>query len=142
MLTVKQMLKITPKNIHTNAEYVRIQRVIRGWNKKTTNPALRFQTVYSTHDHTGKKKNYAPEIHQSYVEGLMGTDTPIGLKYVRVSCTCPYFKFYCEAALHKYAAADIIYSNGERPIITNPRMLPMVCKHLVKVLERIVKESW
>lgn len=142
MLTVKQLLKSTPSNIHTNAGYVKISKVVRGWSKKTTNPALRFQTVYSTHDHTGKKKNFPPEIHQSYVEGLMGTDTKIGQKYVRVSCTCPYFMYYCEAALHKHAAADIVYSNGDRPVVTNPSMVPMCCKHLVKVLEKIAEKGW
>ncbi len=142
MLTIKHLLRNTPANIYTNAQFVHISRVKRGWNKKTTNPALRAQTVYSTHDHTGQKKNYPPDIHQAYVEGLMGTEAPIGLKYVRVSCTCSYFCFFCEAALHKHGAADIIYSNGDRPIQTNPQMIGWVCKHLVVVLQEILDRGW
>lgn len=142
MITIKQILKATPKNIHTNAKYVHISKVKRGWNKKTTNPALRYTTVFSTHDSKGNKKQYKPEVHQTYVEGLMGTEAPIGAKYVRVSCTCPFFKFYCEAALHKHGAADIVYSNGEKPAVTNPGMIPMGCKHLVVVLENIIDNGW
>lgn len=47
-----------------------------------------------------------------------------------VSCDCEYFMYHCEVALHRFNASDIVYSDGSFPEITNPRMVPMLCKHL------------
>jgi hypothetical protein len=51
-----------------------------------------------------------------------------------VSCDCEYFLYHCEVALQKKGSTDVIYSNGARPKITNPRMLAAVCKHCIAVL--------
>lgn len=60
---------------------------------------------------------------------------------VVVSCNCDYFTFTSEVALNKKGAAQIIHSNGERPDIRNPRMVPTPCKHLYAVLNQIVKQK-
>ena len=51
------------------------------------------------------------------------------------SCSCEYFLFHCEFALTQHGASSIINSNGEPPVVTNPRMIPKVCKHVAAVLE-------
>jgi hypothetical protein len=61
-------------------------------------------------------------------------------KRVVVSCDCEFFMFYCEYALTTWGAARIKYSNGEPAVVRNPGNLPLVCKHLVKLL-RAVKEN-
>jgi hypothetical protein len=60
-------------------------------------------------------------------------------KRVIVSCDCEFFMFYSEYALSTWGAARIKYSNGEAAVVRNPGNLPLVCKHLVKLL-RAVKE--
>ena len=51
------------------------------------------------------------------------------------TCSCEYWLFHCEYALTEYGASSIINSNGEPPVVTNPRMIPKVCKHIAAVLE-------
>lgn len=57
-------------------------------------------------------------------------------KDVKVSCSCPDFWARWEYALHKRGAADIVYSNGEPPVVRNPRMYPGCCKHLIALTNR------
>lgn len=53
-----------------------------------------------------------------------------------VSCSCPWFLFFCEYALAKRGSSDILNSNGKPPNITNPKQFPYVCKHIVAILAR------
>lgn len=50
---------------------------------------------------------------------------------VWVGCDCEFFLYTCEVALAKYGCSDVRHSNGAFPIIRNPRMVPMLCKHLI-----------
>jgi hypothetical protein len=50
--------------------------------------------------------------------------------HCRVSCSCDDNLFRWEVANTKRNAAEIEYSNGERPKVTNPTMNPGLCKHL------------
>lgn len=60
---------------------------------------------------------------------------------VWVKCSCPYFLFNCEYALAKHGSSEIDYSNGKPPVVTNPRMIPMLCKHLFKGADEAVKRA-
>lgn len=53
-----------------------------------------------------------------------------------VTCSCPWFLFFCEYALAKRGSSDIINSNGKPPIITNPRQWPYICKHVIAITQR------
>lgn len=130
-LTIKQILKATPKPIHNVASYVRASNV--KLSKKI--PRLTATTM-STHDNNGEPKR-SPQRYETIVTGLMGTGTLLTSKYVKVSCTCDFFWAHSEVALHKQGAADIHFSNGKDPVVRNPKMIPYVCKHLVKVLKLI-----
>lgn len=48
-----------------------------------------------------------------------------------VSCSCPYFTYFCEYAVTKAGSSTIEYSNGKRPVVRNKNMVPILCKHLV-----------
>ena len=61
-------------------------------------------------------------------------------KAIHVACQCERFKFFWEVALNVRGAADIILSNGEMPVITNPRLLVSGCKHLLAVCHDIVRQ--
>jgi hypothetical protein len=78
--------------------------------------------------------------HKCNVIGLDKAQSKISKqKRVIVSCDCEFFMFYSEYALSTWGAARIKYSNGEAAVVRNPGNLPLVCKHLVKLL-RAVKE--
>lgn len=51
-----------------------------------------------------------------------------------VSCTCEWFLYHCEVALWTKFSSDIIHSNGQDPVVTNPRRLALACKHCVATL--------
>jgi hypothetical protein len=58
---------------------------------------------------------------------------------VEVSCSCGDFVFKgWEYALFKQGAAKILYGNGEKPKITNPKLIPGSCKHIAGLLRLLV----
>ncbi len=140
MLTIKQILKATPKVVLNLLHDVKITSIERKRNTKTGNPIVRAIT-YSMHDAHGKVKA-KPEKYKTSVEGLMGAGSKVSTKYVKVSCSCPHFWSVCEVALNKQGAADIKYSNGELPHIKNPAMIPSVCKHLSALLTMVATRGW
>lgn len=67
-------------------------------------------------------------------------------------CSCPYYTFHVEVVNALKKSSDVINSNGELPVVRNPRMLPHLCKHLIalgkiaivakyKVVGRLDKEQ-
>lgn len=107
---------------------------------------LEVGKLYRSSTHGGgymtKVTNYDPtygaDHPTSYIVKITGvkpdlTDNEDGLK---LSCSCPKFKFYHEYALHFHGYADIVFSNGEPPVQKNPQYKRKVqgcqtCKHLV-----------
>lgn len=61
-----------------------------------------------------------------------GPKTPDAL--VWAICTCEYFKFTCEVALEKQGSSEIVFSNGQSPVVRNPRQVPCACKHIIAAL--------
>lgn len=59
-------------------------------------------------------------------------------KRVKLSCSCPDFLYRWEWALWNAGSADIRYCNGEPPFQTNPRAVPALCKHLIKLTSDVV----
>lgn len=56
-----------------------------------------------------------------------------------ISCTCPFFLFYNEYALAKVDSSDILYSNGQPPVVRNPGEVPFVCKHGFMAIKESIK---
>ena len=54
-----------------------------------------------------------------------------------VNCSCPDFKYRQEVALNKVGNAMIRDSNGAMPVITNPKMIPYLCKHSLACFKRV-----
>ncbi len=65
--------------------------------------------------------------------------TALGESKVWVHCSCPYYLYHCEVVNAKHKSSDIINSNGQLPLVRNPRMIPHVCKHLVAMARIAVK---
>jgi hypothetical protein len=58
-----------------------------------------------------------------------------------VQCDCPFFLFHCEYALAKSGNAEIKFSNGKRPAVTNPKNVPYLCKHLYRAAPLVIKAA-
>jgi len=58
-----------------------------------------------------------------------------------VKCSCPFFLFKCEYALARVGSSEIDYSNGKKPIITNPKQFPILCKHLYRATDAVLKAA-
>jgi hypothetical protein len=120
--------------IHTDSKYIRDVTVVsmkkgkfNGW------PGVLSKTV--TVDGVGPPRKY--NHHVVAKDGL-----PLRMsKACHYSCQCPRFLYFFEYALASRGAADILYCNGEPPVITNPRLIPSLCKHLTKVCEEIVRRK-
>lgn len=126
-LSAAYMLSRTPKYVRKRGGFVKL--IATKIMKRT--PVIR--TVTRTNI-LGEK----PRKHYQSIEFLSGTSIKEKAK-LKVSCDCGFFLYVCEVALFLRGAADIIYSNGEMPVTTNPRKVPLVCKHLYVVLARLIK---
>jgi hypothetical protein len=69
---------------------------------------------------------------------------------VWVTCSCPYWCYYCEVAVASTGSTQVIISNGQAPKVRNPSVTPYLCKHLYRcatmglktVLERGLDEGF
>lgn len=130
-LSIAALIKSTPPYIKSKA---RDEVTVKKLGKtKTKGGHTAFKAICKSHE-----KGSRP--HQCSVIGLE-KEKPLLSKQKRVlvSCDCEFFMYYSEYALSTWGAARIKYSNGEPAVVKNPGNLPLVCKHLVKVL-RAIKE--
>lgn len=51
-----------------------------------------------------------------------------------VTCDCAFFLYNCEVALARAGSSSVIHSNGKRPVVTNPKLIPYVCKHVYRAM--------
>lgn len=126
MLTFPQIVRKTPKLRKENSLFVRLSTPKFGYTKKGT--AFAAVKSYSTHiklKDGSVVKHVSPEKYVTVVEFL---DNRL---HVNLSCSCPDFLYRFEVALNKKGAAQIEYSNGELPTVTNPTMIAACCKHCI-----------
>lgn len=131
MLTIKQILKATPKDRRIRSLNVKL--II---NKKEKQ-RISF-TAYSIHDAEGRIVRNP----KKYKVLVLMLDTVGSFKTakVKVDCECADYWSTFEVALHKQGAADIKHSNGELPHIKNPTLVPGVCKHLYAALTLLLNK--
>lgn len=143
-LTAEQILKSSLPSVKEAARYCYIKEDAtltptfrKSSDKKAHGAPKLLAVVYSTAllDGTPKPKSRK---YKAFVAGKDNTQK-LSVGPVIVGCQCDYFTFHCEVALAKKGAALITQSNGERPSITNPRLIPTPCKHLYKLLSAVVK---
>jgi hypothetical protein len=81
------------------------------------------------------------EVRTCAVMARDSNSKPIWKQFVMVSCDCEFFKFNNEYALTYYHASFIKHSNGQPPHVTNPNLVPHVCKHLLVALSDIKRKK-
>lgn len=130
-MSITQLLKNTPAYIKLTARDTVILKKYTSASTKGGHHALKG---ICKSDRKGAKP------HKCSVIGLDKEQSVISKqKRVVVSCDCEFFMYYSEYALTTWGAARIKFSNGEPAVVRNPGNLPLVCKHLVKLL-RLSKE--
>jgi hypothetical protein len=142
-LSLVAMIKATPPYIRRNArDEIVIKKLNKPWTKGgmrairavAVNMMLRAPTPHVVTiigldakfgKATGLKKSQVPFLYKQ--------------KRLQVDCDCEWFKFYCEYALWSHGASKIRRCNGEPPVVTNPSLVPMCCKHVYAIL-KLIKE--
>lgn len=120
-----QFIKKVWKTQLVNSQYVSIKSVQR----HKTKPLIKFTTLT-------REPGQEPRIHVLRIysadpnyKGRL-SECPA----LKLSCNCLNFGYVFETSLALRGAADIIYSNGDFPIQTNPTIRPGCCKHTFKAL--------
>lgn len=146
-MTAKQLTASAFPSVVTNAKTVVLKEdaslvpTFRKTNDKKTNGAPKLvATAYSTHNSAGVQKPGKPTVYKLVVASN-NANLKLHEAPLTVACTCDYFTFVCEVALQKKGAAIVKQSNGARPKITNPQLVPSPCKHLFKLLTLIQKRK-
>lgn len=140
MLTVKQLLSLTPSKVRRRAteEWIKVQT-----NRKQKRFGKEFRSIYawvrllnneSSHDH-----------YQVVVENHGSRKNPADLKLTQdsqvwVHCDCPYFTYYLEWVLTSKGSSSIRNALNQPPgpksnkRSKNPERRPYVCKHLFALM--------
>lgn len=134
-LTLRQLIKSTPSNIQYLSRDTRVKKVKKQYDKKTNRARLLAQ-VYSVPD-TGTGRIHTCSIT---IKGMKNKFSDIKVPVV-VSCNCENYMFTWEVANNKKGSSEIEFSNGELPLMTNPSLVPGLCRHLVCLGNRIINKG-
>ena len=131
-LTFPQIIRRGGHHRAANARFVRIVRLKTGYSPDGY--AFAACQSYSTHHLTPQGYRVVNQDRTRYVTIVKFLDTQL---HCSLSCSCPDFQFVFETVLHGKGAAELEYSNGESPDITNPLHQVGCCKHLVALYLKI-----
>ncbi len=132
-MSLALMLRKQPKYLINSAEDVVVKKLTP---RKTKGGMPAFTGV----SRDLKTKPMRP--HKFQILGMNKSDSKISTqKRIKISCDCEFFMYYSEYALWTWGAANIRYSNGQPAVVRNPGNHPVLCKHLVQVLETIRKNN-
>ena len=140
MLRYYQMAKVTPRAVIDRARGIRYRLVAYTVHASLAEgPRIEYRVSAISQQSGGLPgranptrmydvliKQYATK-RESFQRGF----TP--QKRTWVHCSCPFFLFTCEVALARRGSSAVVNSNGKPPRKRNPRMVPLMCKHLAAV---------
>lgn len=133
-MNIHTLYKRTDSQRKMLARYVRVFSLKTGYANGLGFVAAKTQSV-KRFDHYGHLVPVKVAERVSYVTMITFIDSKLNVK---VSCSCGDLTYRWETALHvRWKAADIEYSNGELPNVTNPQMRASLCKHLCALYERV-----
>ena len=132
MLNLRQFERKLDPLRKLNSRYVKIIRMKTGY----TDEGLGFvaSQAYSTHVLNANGQLIKKETKDVYVTMITFIDNKLN---VHISCSCPDNLYRWEVANSLKDAAEVEYSNGEMPDITNPSRLNRTCKHSFRLYQQI-----
>ena len=129
-MKANQLLKATPSEVRKRARTVRITKATRS---RTTAGRLRIVAQVSSRSRSTLKHKVVVETIKTGTENLYKND-------IRIWCDCEFFTFYgCADVLPLYNAGFKKKATGFMPDIRNPKRVPFVCLHCVRVLNAITR---
>lgn len=137
-MTLRQLIRATPRLFINNAVDVEAKKIERKFTK-THRPVIMGHMV--TYDVW--RQNRVRRVHETYIIG-MGDDDKMPVNRhnkVLVQCTCENFVYVFEYANASVGASRLIYSNGEPPNFTNPRLAPGCCKHIIALAKIVLEQN-
>ena len=78
-------------------------------------------------------------VHKQWVRPLSTSNKSRANQDMVIWCDCGNFTYENEYVLWKKNSSNIVSSNGNPPIIRNPKRVTKLCKHLVAVLDDFKK---
>lgn len=122
-LTFKEIVARTPGSRLELSQFVKITYLKFGKSRKLQIPKAICQSYSQDRGKGGEVKKF------KYV-----TMIEFYADYkVKVSCSCADHLYRWEYALVKKRASYPTYSNMERPVETNPKLIPGCCKHVIQL---------
>lgn len=122
---VYQVIKYAPTQL-LHATYAKVKKFY-GLRVDDYGRIYARATTYSTKLYDKKRRVWyrkiTPKVYDTFI--MINPKR----KNVVLSCSCPDFLYRHEVALYRRGGAEIEYSNGRLPKITNPRYRPTCCKH-------------
>jgi len=139
MLTLQQLLDLTPTAVRRRTANPRIRRIK---DKEENKSGKKYRAVY-----TRTAFYNAVSTGNSYTLIIRNFGTkrfPNDYKFrpsslLWVHCSCPYFLYNVEVALTLKSSSSIYDSNGALPRIKNPTLRPYLCKHLFATVANQLK---
>jgi hypothetical protein len=132
MLTLKQLYSKTTPERKDRARFVRIIQTKIGHNKQGLGyVAARTYSRMKVGADGRLVKNEDPQHYVTVITFLNKKLQCI------VSCSCFDNTMRWEFSNTQKGASEIEYSNGEPPVVTNPRQIVGMCKHLCKLYNTI-----
>jgi hypothetical protein len=150
MKTLEQMMSNTPSDVvdrsrRTNAEVISVKSS-RQRGVQTLVFVVRVQAHTEETYYDVVIELYPTEVHKDVFM------KPSFKNPAWVHCSCPFFLFNCEYALVRNGSSDFLrhnsktgkvptFSNKKRPDVTNPKLVPYLCKHLYRASPEVVKKA-
>lgn len=135
MIYLSQLARATPAKIRRNSLKVRITHV-----KAFFGDDEHGEHKYVTCKARTRGKSTGPYIiavrlypNKSKKVPKSGKMKPNNRSWVH--CSCPYFRYHCEVADAARGSSNVITSTGAYPKIRNPKMKPILCKHLMAAIK-------
>lgn len=137
-MSLRQLIRATPKLFINNAVDVEAKKVTK-LKTKTLRPCIKGAMV--TYDLW--RKDRVRRVHETYIIGMdEDLSKPVNRhRKVLVQCSCENFVYVFEYANASVGASRLIYSNGEPPNFTNPRLAPGCCKHIIALAKVAIEKD-
>lgn len=141
-MTLRQLLRSTPRLMMNNSLDVKIVEFTKTRTKSGL-PAIKGVTVTKDPFRPDKVERR----HNTFIIGMETinndpVDKPLNRhKKVICSCSCESYMYTFEYANAAHGASRIVYGNGDPPVVTNPKLAPGLCKHLVALATKLIKTN-
>lgn len=134
MIDIATAVRYTPKKAKrkANGVVVRLQYALKGFK---LNEGWYYLFIGYCTDTRSQLRNK----HRFFIKRYLDDKLKNQKSKIKALCDCENFMYVWEVALTKQHSAVRYKSNGKKPVMTNPRMLPGVCKHLLAAIKATYK---